>query len=188
MSDRAIAAQLLKIEHWNFAKKMGLVNGDEKAIDFNLLIKALSTIDKLSKENNAFAKRLVVLLVSLIWEYSNVNFRNSFREIFTVVLSRIGVAPSSIVLDDNYKLHNRYSATNSYFSELSILINQLENEIVLGGKSYLLTEFQKKLWDKIEEQKILGISAPTSAGKSFIIYLKIVDLILKATSKNRFFE
>jgi len=182
MSERVIAIELLQIEHWNFARKIGLINGDEKEISYELLIKSLSAIDNLSKDKNDFAKRLIVLLVSILWEYSNEEFKESLREIFIVILSRAGVAPSTILIDDNYKLTNKYSSTKSYFSELSTLIHQLENEIKLGDKTYLLTEFQKLLWDKIEKEKILGISAPTSAGKSFIIYLKIIDFILKGAN------
>ena len=39
----------------------------------------------------------------------------------------------------------------------------------------MLTNFQKKIWDSMDNDKILGISAPTSAGKSFVILLKIVN-------------
>ena len=40
------------------------------------------------------------------------------------------------------------------------------------------TDYQKQIWDSMDNDKVLGISAPTSAGKSFVIVLKLVDRLI----------
>ncbi|MCE9958297.1 DEAD/DEAH box helicase, partial [Aeromonas rivipollensis] len=57
------------------------------------------------------------------------------------------------------------------------------NQISIGKIEYTLTAFQNELWHAIDENRLIGISAPTSAGKSFLIYLKIIDMI-----KNGFYR
>ena len=58
--------------------------------------------------------------------------------------------------------------------------NNLKYEVEIKNKTYILTDFQKKVWDEIEKKNtVIGISAPTSAGKSFAILLKIIDYIIK---------
>ncbi|EBR1802933.1 DEAD/DEAH box helicase, partial [Salmonella enterica] len=48
---------------------------------------------------------------------------------------------------------------------------------------YILTEFQHEIWDAIDNNKITGISAPTSAGKSFLLYLKTIQMIGEGAKK-----
>ena len=54
----------------------------------------------------------------------------------------------------------------------------MKNEVLVGDKKYILTDYQKQIWDSMDADKILGISAPTSAGKSFVILLKIVNRLI----------
>ena len=43
----------------------------------------------------------------------------------------------------------------------------------------MLTDFQKRIWEAMDKEQVIGISAPTSAGKSFVILLKIIERISK---------
>ena len=49
---------------------------------------------------------------------------------------------------------------------------------MVANQKYLLTDYQKQIWDSMDNDKVLGISAPTSAGKSFVILLKLVDRLI----------
>lgn len=68
---------------------------------------------------------------------------------------------------------------NSWIDEVLTTVNQENNEVVICGRKYLLTDFQKKIWNSMDNDNILGISAPTSAGKSFVILLKIIERLSK---------
>lgn len=177
-SQKDIVSSLLKVEHENYALKLGLVNSQKKVIDRKLLIHAISLIDKLSRYEQEFPRRVSVLAIALSWEYANPEYRDSLREIFIVALTRMGIAPSTILIDENFKKDGHYSPFSSYINEISVIANQLQFEVGLGSKNYLLTQFQKEVWDSIDNNKVVCISAPTSAGKSFVIYLKIVERLL----------
>ncbi len=43
------------------------------------------------------------------------------------------------------------------------------HEIVIGGKTILLTDFQYDLWQKLTGRRRVALAAPTSAGKSFVL-------------------
>lgn len=62
-------------------------------------------------------------------------------------------------------------------------MHELENKITILEEEYTLTSFQAELWKSIDTSRLLGISAPTSAGKSFLLYLKVVDLIARGASR-----
>jgi replicative superfamily II helicase len=49
------------------------------------------------------------------------------------------------------------------------------NTIKIGEQQYILTNFQKKFWNRIHNSKQLAICAPTSAGKSFILTQYLVS-------------
>lgn len=54
--------------------------------------------------------------------------------------------------------------------EVETIARQLEHEIELpNGRGLLLSSFQKRLWDALHAYRHLGVSAPTSAGKSFVL-------------------
>jgi late competence protein required for DNA uptake (superfamily II DNA/RNA helicase) len=62
----------------------------------------------------------------------------------------------------------------SIFAEDFILTQELisrriENSIIINEKAYLLTDFQKDLFENLNEENYISISAPTSSGKSFIL-------------------
>lgn len=54
----------------------------------------------------------------------------------------------------------------------------LEQSIVIQGNTPLrVNRFQKQLWEEIQNQRWMSVSAPTSAGKSFILARWICELI-----------
>ncbi|MCI5121141.1 MAG: DEAD/DEAH box helicase, partial [Candidatus Electrothrix sp. AUS4] len=110
-------------------------------------------------------------------ELSDQSYHDSLREIFTVILSRMGIAPSTMLIDQSYREKRIHSPFLSYINEISVLTNHLTHEISISGQFFLLTTFQKNIWNSIDKNRVVGISAPTSAGKSFALYLKIAEMI-----------
>ncbi|HLW10590.1 MAG TPA: DEAD/DEAH box helicase, partial [Fermentimonas sp.] len=174
-SQKDIVNNLLKIEHRNYAATLGLIDVPATRIERKELAEAISVVDRLSRNDQEFAKRVAILTIALSWEYTNEDYKDSLREIYIIALSRMGIAPSTVLVDENFKNEGVYSPFSSYMNKLSVIANQLKYEVNIYDKEYLLTDFQKRVWDSIDTNKVVCISAPTSAGKSFSIYLKIIQ-------------
>lgn len=173
-----IIKDLLSIEHKTIAKKLGFIpNLEDEYISYTLLVDSIGLIDKLSRIETQNAKRVVITLSAILWTYKNDEW-DGLKDILVVNLSRAGFPPSAIMLDDGYE-EGHFSPFNSIIDEFSVTLHQLNHEIAIQDKYFLVTGFQKKVWDKLKTSKLLGISAPTSAGKSFIILLKAIDLLLE---------
>ena len=184
MSHRTILRELLEIEHHNFAWQLKLINSDRKLIPYKLSLSALNLLKNLSiGEISDFDRQLAIVAVSVLWTHSENQIKDSLRQILTPILSEIGFSPSSMMLDDSLKETGVYSPLSSYFDKLRVIAHDFENLVSVNGQNYTLTSFQSEIWKNIDENKLIGISAPTSAGKSFLIYLKIIDLIFKGATR-----
>ncbi len=182
-SQKEIVNKLLCVEHKNYATTLGLINTPSVSLERKDLAEAISLIDRLSRNDQEFAKRVAILTISLSWEYSNKDYKDSLREIFITALTRMGIAPSTVLVDENYKKEGVYSPFSSYINKLAVIANQLKYEVNILDKTYLLTDFQKNVWDSIDINKVVCISAPTSAGKSYSIYLKIIQKLTQEYNK-----
>ena len=63
-----------------------------------------------------------------------------------------------------------------------ILGRQLDNTVRIGERSAVLTDMQRTVWEALAAGSSLALSAPTSAGKSFVFLAYIEQL--KRTSPN----
>ncbi len=113
----------------------------------------------------------------------------------SIALSAFVAAPSS---DVTYKAQDlladlgnfpgldfvsAHSAQNESPPFTSVLKHQLLrslNSIAAGDARYTLTDFQLALWRMLPDSKQLSISAPTSAGKSFVVREYLVQQALAA--------
>lgn len=173
-----VIIELLGIEHKSIAIKLRLINESYPVISDELLFKAIGCIDYYSRIQEDTAKQIVITLSSILYTYKQEHW-TGLNQFLVIVLSRIGFAPSAIMADDHFDFEkNQFSPMDSIISQIYTTINQLKNEIIIDEKTYLLTDFQKKIWDKCSEVRFVGISAPTSAGKSFVILLKAIQNIL----------
>lgn len=171
---RAAASGLFDLEHRAFARRLGLRNAAEERITHETIGDVLFAIDELAWSDEAEKRRLAIYMIALAWEHASAALKASFREVFVVSLSRLGVAPSTLMIDAGFKESRRYEGFSSYSGELATVLLQLKTEVRIGAVEYQLTEFQKRAFDAIDAHRLTGISAPTSAGKSFAIYLRIV--------------
>lgn len=177
-SQIGIIKSLLSIEHSAIANKLSLISESYDAIDTEQLNSAIGLLDELSRSGEERAKKIVVTLSAILWTYRKQEWEG-LKEFLIVVLSRIGFSPSSIMLEEFYSETQKLSGFSSFLNEVSVTLHQLDSEIFIGEKKFLVTGFQKRVWNKMMFLKLLGISAPTSAGKSFIILLKSIDSLLK---------
>ncbi len=85
--------------------------------------------------------------------------------IASVVLSRLGNFPAINLVNGIVDVSN--------FTPLSLLTEEQDrrakNEVQVSGKTTALTDFQRELWRDLQSGASVGVSAPTSAGKSFVV-------------------
>lgn len=114
------------------------------------------------------AYRIAILLSHYHVEYASSNEAELY-----LVFSRLGRYPIAA------QYFNKRDAT--IHESLPIFLfgpaefSRKLNTIKIGEQQYLLTNFQKKFWDRIHSSKQLAICAPTSAGKSFILTQYLVS-------------
>lgn len=74
-------------------------------------------------------------------------------------------------------LRDKYNNGESPDLNLSLSLERIGREIENTYNDVTLTNFQCKLLDSLKKNKYLSFSAPTSAGKSFILSLAVIDKI-----------
>lgn len=179
VQDKDTIKHLLQVEHTVIANLLGFSDTPPPKINTKILHRSIGLIDKLSRHNSQYAKKVVITLSSILWTYKEESW-DGLKEFLIVSLTRAGFSPSSIMIDTDYDHDKKqYSLSGSIFNQFSVTLHQLEHEIFISDHSYLLTGFQKRTWDKMRQVKLLGISAPTSAGKSFLVLLKGIEMLLQ---------
>lgn len=168
----------LKIEFYHVANKAKLISTQEN-VDDKLIYDTIRCLDHESIMIQEPSANYIITVIGLMWEHINHNLYD-LRSVVIKFLSRIGYPTSAVICDNNFdKILCSFSRLNSWIDEVVTTINQQNNEVTVCGRKYLLTSFQKRIWDSMNEDSILGISAPTSAGKSFVILLKIIERLNK---------
>lgn len=163
----------------------------------NLLSKKIDSVSSVQTEFNEIRK--AVWLASILSESENEQHLKKVQDL--AILLFLNNKDDLEVLKVTYILFSRIgnlAATNhlngisntkneNVFFEDIVLTNELiqkrvENSILVNDKPYLLTDFQKNLFETIKEEKYISISAPTSSGKSFILK-KYIEEELKRYQK-----
>lgn len=93
-------------------------------------------------------------------------------KIVYILFSRIGNLTATKFLkellpDGSFEQSSKFHEDAVLTYEL--LTKRIDNSVLINGKPYLLTDFQKNLFKSLKEEKHIAISAPTSSGKSFIL-------------------
>ncbi|SOB92576.1 DEAD/DEAH box helicase [Pseudobutyrivibrio ruminis] len=163
----------LEIDFVYIANKAGFLS-KRLEVDEVYVNKTIHILDKMTRDEN-IDKNIVITILALLWEHADKE-RYDIRQVALLFLSRIGYPTSAIICDEGFDKKNcLFSPVHSLIQELSIMAHQEKNEVKICNKNFLLTDYQKKIWDAFDsDKKIVGISAPTSAGKSFVIALKIM--------------
>lgn len=177
MDKTSAIREWLKIEYYYMAKRIGFINRDSSP-DRELILNTIRVIDRETTMVTPVDVNAIITLLALMWEHADKE-KYDLKDLIIKILSRIGYPTSAIIVDKGFDMeHSQFSTTNSVFDKCTLTIQHSRNEVYVGKKSFLLTSFQKRLWDAIDSQQLLGISAPTSAGKSFVILLKTIEKML----------
>lgn len=107
------------------------------------------------------------------------NFNEKYPSLYSIaysILSRLGNFPNRELLK-SYGF-NENEVRQSPILKLETMTREIENSISLTDNRTLLTDFQKQFFDVLTNEKFYSVSAPTSAGKSFIFTLSIIKRFL----------
>lgn len=168
----------LSIDFAYIANKLAFVRETIEVPD-ELIFNTIRCLDYETTMKNSPSVNYVITVIALMWEYANREKFN-LRKIIVKFLSRIGYPTSAVIADENFDKNNcTFTSLDSIIEQLLATLNQERNSIIVQDKKFLLTDFQINIWNSMDTEKIIGISAPTSAGKSFVILLKLLDKLCK---------
>ena len=164
----------LEIEFYRTAAKTGFIKSDS-TVTQELIYDTIRCLDYETTISHAPSINYVITVIALMWEYAD-HTKYDIRKVIVKFLSRIGYPTSAIIADNDFDYENcSFSSLDSAIEHLLATLNQERNSVVVNGHKYLLTNFQMEIWSNMDSEKLIGISAPTSAGKSFVILLKLLD-------------
>lgn len=170
-----VLKELLEVEAKKTAQQLGLRKVDDiEPLSYEFVQEALGVLEELTDVGSEVSRMEFIAISALLWSHASDAFRG-MRDHLIVLLAKVGYSPSSSMLN---RSSNTFDIIASELEPIHSLLFEIETcaydqrcTIEALGRDFLVTEFQKRVWDKIDRNLVLGISAPTSAGKSFILAL-----------------
>ncbi|WP_445453167.1 DEAD/DEAH box helicase [Flavobacterium sp. 25HG05S-40] len=143
-------------------------------IDWNNLL-GISTILSYSDRNSHLEAALRISQTCISEESSNEIQKNASA----IILSNLTNKPSlNLAIKRNY-IGKEYKNNFPLNFKLQTINTEIDNSIFINGKLLSLNKFQKNVHDSYENFETISISAPTSAGKSFILCNILIEEITK---------
>ena len=171
---KQVVEEWLEIDFSFIANKLGLIKSHSNVSE-ELIYRSIRCLDYETTVSKSPSINYVITLIALMWEYVDRE-KYDLRKVIVKFLSRIGYPTSAIIVDNEFDIKNcMFSSLESPIDHILTTLNQANNSVSVKENNYLLTDFQKKIWDSMDCERLIGISAPTSAGKSFVILLKIIS-------------
>lgn len=100
--------------------------------------------------------------------------------IVDILLSRIGNFPSRNLLRKRYTTTPEIAPSAPMRLSLERTMREIENSVSrFEGSDVVLTDFQYELFETLDQTRSVSVSAPTSAGKSFVMGLDLVRRLQK---------
>ncbi|MGN8648331.1 DEAD/DEAH box helicase [Gracilibacillus sp. HCP3S3_G5_1] len=176
--------KLLKYDLETFAVQTGLKKSTNIKFTAEDAVKLLNLAENMSRNiTNDDMRNNCLMICGLIWEHRQESWK-ALPTFLMKILTRIGLASSAKMLDSEFDINeDTFSDRGSILDEFYLSSEFMKSEVRVRNKKVLLSSFQKSMWDGIDLYSRFGISAPTSAGKSFVLVQKIIDLLDKGANK-----
>ncbi len=173
-----ILKKWMEIDYYHMAHRMGFI--DKTVLpNHSLILDTVRVLDRETSVNLDFDSNKVIAILALLWEHAD-SATYDLKDFLLKILSRIGYPTSAIIADNEFSNDLcQFSPVKSILDKYALTLHQSKYEVSVGKQHFLLTSFQKRLWDALEANKAVGISAPTSAGKSFAILIKTIEKMLR---------
>lgn len=167
----------LEVEYYAIARKSTFIEKKLDA-DYAMILDTIRCLDSITSNKNKELYNYVITILALMWEHTDKS-KYDLKNFILKMLSRIGYPTSAIIIDsDFHKNDSKFFRPNSFLDMISLTLEQQSYEVSVNDHTFLLTEFQKTIWDAMDRNKTIGISAPTSAGKSFVLLIKTLSNII----------
>lgn len=174
-----------KLFHYDllkFANKLNLITeiNDADILTDEDATKLLNIAENFSR--NALdddSRNKFIAICGLLWEHRKDEW-GALPSFLVQLLIRMNFGPSAKMVDSYFNdSPDQFNSIGSFISELYLTKKLIEYEVIVGeNNTILLSDFQKRMWDAIDKYGRLGISAPTSAGKSFVLVNKLVEILI----------
>lgn len=176
--------KLLRYDLETFAVQTGFKKKINNKLTTKDAVKLLNLAEDMSRNiTNNDMRNKCLMICGLIWEHRRPEWE-ALPNFLIKILTRIGLASSAKMLDDEFDIvSDTFSDRGSILDEFYLSSEFLKSEVEVMNRTLLLSSFQKSMWDGIDAHSRFGISAPTSAGKSFILVQKIIDMFDKGASQ-----
>ncbi|MBZ9557475.1 MULTISPECIES: DEAD/DEAH box helicase [unclassified Modicisalibacter] len=162
----------------HFEKKF--FNSSNSTFDQESLRRLLQSAAILALSENNEHREAAYKIATSASESTN-NIYPGVSSLLIVVLSRIGNFPALKYALEKFALSEDQLPVQ-LLAESSI--RKEKNLATWGKESETLTDFQKQLWEELLTGSSIGISAPTSSGKSFILQAYARKLLSERTANN----
>ncbi|MEJ2046286.1 MAG: DEAD/DEAH box helicase [Reinekea sp.] len=149
----------------------------EKPLEATEINQLLGHASILSLSEEAEDKILAYEIITRLLEVRS-DYNSKLLSSAEVIMSRLGNFPGRKLLRERFNFPGKKVPS---FLRLECLSREVENSVFIDDESIQLTDFQYNFYSSLQEEKALSISAPTSAGKSFVLGL---NLIKKLREKN----
>ncbi|MDE4302089.1 DEAD/DEAH box helicase [Phaeobacter gallaeciensis] len=149
-----------------FSDMFGFDGAAPEVGERNLMLRRLtsSALTLACSERSELRKRSYEIATG-ISEYASQTHPGSVYALL-LALSRLGNFPAMEFAKRRYEV-SEFALPQRTIAENSA--RRQHNSVTLGAQDFSLTDFQFGLWNKLSSQRTIGISAPTSAGKSFVL-------------------
>lgn len=169
----------LEIDYHYMANRLGFINAECKP-SHSLILDTIRVLDRETTCSAPPDTNIIITLVALMWEHTDKSIYR-LNDVIRKILSRVGYPTSAIITDDQYDHScSQFSDTHSIIDRYTMTFLQSRFDVQIGEKRFLFTSFQKLLWDTLNQKRLVGVSAPTSAGKSYVILLNTINKMLSS--------
>jgi len=173
--------ELFELNLRQVARKFGLIEDDSELLPIQKAVHILNLAEEYSFSPTDEERLLSLILSAMVWENRQENWY-ALKPYIGRILIRLGLGTSAKMVNWNSE-YGLFNSLGSFIDDLTSTVKLIEHEVNINNHKIILSDFQKRMWDAIEETPRLGISAPTSAGKSFVLVNKTIDILSKQNGK-----
>jgi len=181
MSENEVINDLFLYNLRVVAKKFGLINDQILSLSANNATTLLNIAEEYSFKPTNEDRLLSLLICAIIWENRSDKWEG-LPSFLTRILIRIGLGTTAKMVNWDSE-QNVFRSLGSLIDELHAVIKLSSHEVTINQNKIVLSDFQKRMWDAITNESRIGISAPTSAGKSFVLINKALEILSKGEGK-----
>lgn len=163
------------------AFKFGLVDEGPSALQEGTVCKLLNLAEEYSFEPTNEERYKSLLISALLWENKQEQW-SALAPFISKILIRLGLTTSAKMVNWNKDLA-LFNSFGSLLEELCATVQLMDTEVLVANQKITLSDFQKRMWDSIDSHDRIGISAPTSAGKSFVLVNKAIQTLTNQDGK-----